>query len=145
MFPIESLPADFSHPRRIIFRQNLSTVLFKRLKLQGMIVGDYDHKYLDKFYEVVPPLIRDGKIKYTESIVHSLDDAGNLILDVQKGNNTGKVSACEPRPAWENSHTRIGCDRSGGRVKSGLLYKSWRVRGINKCSAAMNRIEAPIS
>jgi len=72
--------------------QNLQNVLFKRLKVQGLYVDDYDHKYLDEFYREVPPLVASGQLKYTETIVRSLEEAGQLILDVQKGNNRGKVS-----------------------------------------------------
>ena len=72
--------------------QNLQNVLFKRLKVQGLYVDDYDHKYLDEFYREVPPLVASGQLKYAETIVRSLEEAGQLILDVQKGDNRGKVS-----------------------------------------------------
>ncbi|KAH7105218.1 alcohol dehydrogenase [Auriculariales sp. MPI-PUGE-AT-0066] len=70
---------------------NLDAVLYKSLKLQGMIVGRLGTKYWDDFYNLVPNLIKEGKIKYTEDIVRSLDDAGHLITAVQKGTNIGKA------------------------------------------------------
>jgi hypothetical protein len=71
----------------------MDTVFWKSLKLQGMILGRLGAKYWDDFYRLIPPLIKEGKIQYTEHVVRSLDDAAQLIVDVQKGNNVGKVSA----------------------------------------------------
>ncbi|KZV91805.1 alcohol dehydrogenase [Exidia glandulosa HHB12029] len=70
---------------------NLATALWKRLTLRGFIVSDHEKQYADEFYATIPEKIAKGEFKYTETIVRSLDDAPQLVTDVQKGNNTGKA------------------------------------------------------
>ena len=57
----------------------------------GFLVSDYHDKYENDFYELIPKKVARGEIKYTETAVHSLDEAPQLILDVQQGRNSGKA------------------------------------------------------
>lgn len=63
----------------------------KRLTLQGFIVSDHYADLLDEFYEVVPAKIANGEIKHREHVYRGLEEAGQAILDVQKGNNKAKA------------------------------------------------------
>ncbi|EJD37237.1 alcohol dehydrogenase [Auricularia subglabra TFB-10046 SS5] len=70
---------------------NFPHILYKRLTVRGLIVTDHEKEYRDAFYATIPGQIARGEIKYTETIVRSLDEAPQLLLDVQKGDNTGKA------------------------------------------------------
>lgn len=70
---------------------NTEDILWKRITMRGLLVDDYVEHYEDEFYTSIPPMISQGKIKYRETVVHSLDDAPQLMLDVMKGNNPGKA------------------------------------------------------
>lgn len=59
--------------------------------MQGFIVGYIAPKYDDEFYEVVPAKIASGELKYSEHVYEGLESAGDVILAVQKGTNTGKA------------------------------------------------------
>ncbi|EJD36865.1 alcohol dehydrogenase [Auricularia subglabra TFB-10046 SS5] len=70
---------------------NIHQALFKRLTIRGLLVSDYHDKYLQEFYSTFPARIKSGEIKYNESVARSVDDAPQLIIDVQKGDNKGKA------------------------------------------------------
>jgi len=71
--------------------KNFSQVLYKQLAVNGLMVGNYEQKYVDEFYEKVPQLIANGDIKLQEHIYKGLDEAPQSVYDVQKGSNTGKA------------------------------------------------------
>ena len=48
-------------------------------------------KYADEFFRTFPARVASGEIKYREHLVQGLDNAGQAILDVQSGKNTGKM------------------------------------------------------
>lgn len=62
----------------------------KELKLHGFIVWSLLPKYKDAFYAEVPALIASGKFNIKEDLAKGLESAGEAILAVQKGTNTGK-------------------------------------------------------
>jgi NADPH-dependent curcumin reductase CurA len=84
-------------------------VFEKTLQIHGILVGKLLPKYEDEFYNTVPAQIAAGKLKYfalvfavgpkltkhcyryKEHRYNGLESVGNAILDVQKGNNTGKA------------------------------------------------------
>jgi len=70
---------------------NMRLTASQRLTIRGLLVGDWESKYGDEFYNEIPPKIARGEIRYTEHVVRTLDEAGQLILDVQKGDNKGKA------------------------------------------------------
>ena len=66
-------------------------VVSKSLTLYGFIVIHLAPKYEKEFYEVLPPLVASGEIKYREEITPGLENVGNVILSVQKGLNKAKA------------------------------------------------------
>lgn len=70
--------------------KNLGMIVAHDLKVFGFIVGTLLPKYEDAFYREVPPLIKDGKIKYREDVKKGLQHVGQAIYEVQTGGNKGK-------------------------------------------------------
>jgi NADPH-dependent curcumin reductase CurA len=65
------------------------TILVKRLSVRGFIVTDHADRFRD-FISEVPDYIREGKVKYRESITHGLANAPSAFLALLKGSNFGK-------------------------------------------------------
>lgn len=59
-------------------------------RLEGLSVVDMDGKYSKEFYEVVPKMLADGKLRYLEHVYHGLENAGQGIVDFFTGGNIGK-------------------------------------------------------
>lgn len=70
--------------------KNLGLIVGRQIKMTGFIWVSLAHKYQNKFYEEVPGLLAEGKIKYVEDVTKGLKDAGHAIVAVQRGTNTGK-------------------------------------------------------
>ncbi|CAH2055235.1 unnamed protein product [Thlaspi arvense] len=68
---------------------NLATVIYKRLRVQGFVVSDYFHKYL-QYLDFVLPCIREGKITYVEDIVQGLENGPAALIGLFHGKNVGK-------------------------------------------------------
>ncbi|KAF8996527.1 alcohol dehydrogenase [Cyathus striatus] len=71
--------------------KNLFHVVAKSLSIYGFIVSRLYEKYETQFYEEVPQLLAEGKLKYSEHVWEGLDKAGEAILAVQKGTNKAKA------------------------------------------------------
>jgi NADPH-dependent curcumin reductase CurA len=71
---------------------NIDHMYAKRVSMNGFIILDYTDKagIIDDANEFLPAAIARGDIKYREHR-YSLKDAGQAILDVQKGDNTAKA------------------------------------------------------
>ncbi len=68
----------------------LSMLIVKRAKVQGLLVTDY----MPRFGEGIKDLagwIKEGKLKYEETIVNGLENAPQAFLDMLNGGNTGKM------------------------------------------------------
>ncbi|UQS22163.1 MULTISPECIES: NADP-dependent oxidoreductase [Amycolatopsis] len=70
--------------------RNLGQIIGKRLDIRGFLVGDH-YDLQPKFLEEVAPLVRDGRLKYEETIVEGLRNAPQAFLDLLAGANTGKM------------------------------------------------------
>ncbi|EGN98194.1 hypothetical protein SERLA73DRAFT_74422 [Serpula lacrymans var. lacrymans S7.3] len=70
--------------------KNLFYIIPKSLKVYGFTVSTLLEKYVAAFYEEVPKKLASGEIKYTEDVTQGLEGAGEAILAVLKGTNTGK-------------------------------------------------------
>ncbi|CAH8390132.1 unnamed protein product [Eruca vesicaria subsp. sativa] len=68
---------------------NLTTILYKRIKVQGFAVADFYDKY-SKFLDFVLPYIRQGKITYIEDITEGLESGPSALLGLFHGKNVGK-------------------------------------------------------
>ncbi|MBD3003170.1 NADP-dependent oxidoreductase [Streptomyces sp. 5-10] len=70
--------------------RNLAMVIGKRLRIQGMLVGDHQHLQ-EQFFQEVGGWIREGKLHYRETVVKGVDNAVDAFLGMLRGENTGKM------------------------------------------------------
>jgi NADPH-dependent curcumin reductase CurA len=69
---------------------NLMSVVRKRLKIQGFIVGDH-RQHAAEFQALAAPLVKSGQLKYREDIVEGLDNAPAAFIGLLQGKNFGKL------------------------------------------------------
>jgi NADPH-dependent curcumin reductase CurA len=70
--------------------RNLALFIGKRLRMQGMIVRD--HAALrPQFFEEVGGWVREGRLRYRETVVKGVENAADAFLGVLRGDNTGKM------------------------------------------------------
>ncbi|KIY51560.1 alcohol dehydrogenase [Fistulina hepatica ATCC 64428] len=70
--------------------KNTHLLTSKSITMSGFSVLDWD-KYDDEFYATFPKLLASGELVSREQVTPGLDQVGQVILDVQKGNTTGKA------------------------------------------------------
>lgn len=70
--------------------RNLSQVIGKRLRLEGMLVSDHHHLQ-DEFVTDVAPALADGRLVARETVVEGLDAAPEAFIGLLAGANTGKM------------------------------------------------------
>ncbi|KAL0735704.1 hypothetical protein Bca4012_011914 [Brassica carinata] len=68
---------------------NLSSIIYKRIRIQGFAVFDYYDKY-SKFLEFVIPCIKEGKIAYVEDVAEGLEKGPEALVGLFHGKNVGK-------------------------------------------------------
>ncbi|KAJ6550185.1 hypothetical protein B0H19DRAFT_1378803 [Mycena capillaripes] len=71
--------------------KNLHQTFAKSLTISGILVFRLQAKYDKEFYLTIPPALASGEIKYTEEVTRGLDKIGDVILRVQKGQNSAKA------------------------------------------------------
>src|SRR5438105_3040688 len=69
--------------------KKLRSVLVNRIRMQGMIVFDWKHRYGEALQALAGHLAA-GKLKYRESVVHGLDNAPRGLIALLKGEHFGK-------------------------------------------------------
>jgi NADPH-dependent curcumin reductase CurA len=77
-----SLTEPYAHRR-------LRSILVNRIRMQGMIVFDWQDRYGEALAELARHLAT-GRLKYRESIVEGLDNAPRALIGLLKGENFGK-------------------------------------------------------
>ena len=70
--------------------RNMSYVVGKRIKMQGFIVSDFADMR-DQFYAEMGGWVRDGKIKWEETVENGVENAPKAFLNLFSGGNTGKM------------------------------------------------------
>jgi NADPH-dependent curcumin reductase CurA len=70
--------------------RNLSKLVGWRLRLEGFLVLDH-YDLLGEFRAEVGPWIRDGKLKYRETVVEGFENTAQAFIDMLGGANTGKM------------------------------------------------------
>ncbi|HEY0803753.1 MAG TPA: NADP-dependent oxidoreductase [Pseudonocardiaceae bacterium] len=70
--------------------RNLPELIKKRLTIRGMLVGDHTH-LRDQFLTEVGGWLREGKLRYRETVVHGLANAPDAFLGMLRGENLGKM------------------------------------------------------
>lgn len=69
----------------------MSTILVKRLKVQGFIIfDDYGHRY-NEFAKEMTEWVSSGQIKYREHLVDGLESAPKAFIGLLEGQNFGKL------------------------------------------------------
>ncbi|MFG2093568.1 NADP-dependent oxidoreductase [Streptomyces sp. NPDC048612] len=70
--------------------RNLEEMMFKRLRLLGMMT--YDHSHLrPQFIEEVSGWLRSGELTYHETTVTGIENGVEAFLGMLRGDNTGKM------------------------------------------------------
>lgn len=70
--------------------RNLALVIGKRLRIQGMLVGD--HADLQpQFVQEVAGWLASGELKYNETFVEGIENGFEAFLGLLRGENTGKM------------------------------------------------------
>jgi NADPH-dependent curcumin reductase CurA len=69
---------------------NFSQILVKRLTLQGFVLGDHFDK-LSRFTPEMSTWIKEGKIKWKETVVDGLENAPSAFIGLFEGKNFGKM------------------------------------------------------
>jgi NADPH-dependent curcumin reductase CurA len=70
--------------------RNLSQIIAKRFTMRGMLVRDHAH-LRPQFLQDVGTWVRDGKLRYTETVFEGIREAPNAFLAMLDGQNTGKM------------------------------------------------------
>ncbi len=76
----------------------MSTILVKRIKMQGFIIfDDYGHRY-EEFAKDMGDWLSQGKIQYKEQLVEGLEQAPQAFIGLLEGKNFGKlvIKVAEP-------------------------------------------------
>lgn len=79
-----------SEPSKRYGVKNLFHIVTKRITMQGFIVSEHADLF-EEFYAEFPKKLASGEIQYTEHRYEGLEQAGQAIVDVQKGDNKAKA------------------------------------------------------
>lgn len=69
----------------------LRTMLTKRARMQGFIVFEEYGDRHEEFFREMTPLVTQGKIKFREDVVQSLEHAPEAFIGLLEGRNFGKL------------------------------------------------------
>ncbi|MES2824475.1 MAG: NADP-dependent oxidoreductase [Pseudomonadota bacterium] len=72
------------------FKALTSTLLYKRIKMQGFIIFDDYGARFGEFFKQMSEWVNSGKIKYREDIVDGLQNAPETFIGLFAGKNFGK-------------------------------------------------------
>lgn len=70
--------------------RNMSYIVGKRIKMQGFIVSDF-MDMREQFYADMGKWVREGKIKWEETVETGVENAPKAFLNLFTGANTGKM------------------------------------------------------
>ena len=70
--------------------RNLMQVVGKRLRLEGLLVGDHDDLTPEFRAEVGAALV-DGRLQARETVVEGIGNAAEAFRGLLRGDNTGKM------------------------------------------------------
>ncbi|XP_065860832.1 2-alkenal reductase (NADP(+)-dependent)-like [Euphorbia lathyris] len=68
---------------------NLTSVIGKRIRMEGFLASDFYHLY-PKFLGLVVPSIKEGKVVYVEDVAQGLEAAPKALVGIFSGHNVGK-------------------------------------------------------
>jgi hypothetical protein len=70
--------------------RNMFMVVTKRLRIQGYIVSDHFDRF-GEFYAKAQEWVRDGKLRYRETVVDGIENGPRAFLGLLRGENIGKM------------------------------------------------------
>jgi len=70
--------------------RNMFMVVTKRLRIQGYIITDHYDRY-PEFFERASEWVREGRLRYRETVVEGIDNAPRAFLGLLRGENIGKM------------------------------------------------------
>ncbi|MCH0540678.1 NADP-dependent oxidoreductase [Streptomyces sp. MUM 203J] len=70
--------------------RNLALAIGKRLRLQGILVGDH-YGLQQQFVEEVAGWLRTGRLTFNETVVKGMENGTDAFLGLLRGENTGKM------------------------------------------------------
>jgi NADPH-dependent curcumin reductase CurA len=70
--------------------RNLALVVTNRLRIEGFIVLDHQHRYRD-FVAEAAPWVRSGELAYRETIVDGIEHVADAFIGLFRGDNVGKM------------------------------------------------------
>ncbi|WP_282697426.1 NADP-dependent oxidoreductase [Streptomyces sp. CC208A] len=82
--------AQYNETEPVPGPRNMALIIGKRLRLQGVLVGDH-YGLQQKFVEEVGGLLRSGELKYRETFVEGIENGVDAFLGLLRGDNTGKM------------------------------------------------------
>lgn len=65
-------------------------VVTKRLLLQGYIIRDH-YDGFPEFLRLAQEWVRDGKLRYRETVIEGIENAPRAFLGLLRGENVGKM------------------------------------------------------
>jgi len=69
---------------------NLFMIVTKRLRLQGYIISDHFDRF-SSFHEQAQEWVRDGRLRYRETVIEGIENAPGAFLGLLRGENIGKM------------------------------------------------------
>lgn len=69
---------------------NLANIIYGRISILGFVVFDYMH-HMGQFQTEMAGWIREGKVKYSETILEGVEQAPQAMVGLMQGQNTGKM------------------------------------------------------
>lgn len=70
--------------------RNMAMIIGKRLRLQGILVGDH-YGLQSRFVQEVGSWLASGELKYGETVVEGIENAYDAFVGMLRGENTGKM------------------------------------------------------
>jgi NADPH-dependent curcumin reductase CurA len=68
----------------------LHHMLYQRATIQGMLARDYVHR-MDEMFNIVGPMVKAGKIKFEETVVHGFEQLPATLNSLFTGDHRGKL------------------------------------------------------
>jgi len=62
----------------------------KRLRIQGYIISDHYERF-SEFAEQAATWVREGRLRYRETVVEGIENAPRAFLGLLRGENIGKM------------------------------------------------------
>jgi len=69
----------------------LATVISKRIRIEGFIVSDEMNKYAVDATKAFGSLLREGKLKYRETVTDGIENTPRALVEMLQGKNFGKA------------------------------------------------------